>query len=166
MDTIVGLMMTPHEETRKPTAASRNRRITSRLWATGSSSGAGRTSERITITMSPPNATPTTSFRRKTTGRTMRPLPARSVLRLSPAYHRPARRDGRHGRRRIARYARRQTSGGNHVVLSHANGEYSLLAHLAMDSIQVKVGDHVKTRQFIDVAAIQAIRASHIFTSK
>ena len=38
---------------------------------------------------------------------------------------------------------------GNHVVLSHANGEYSLLAHLAMDSIQVKVGDHVKTRQFI-----------------
>ncbi|GIP35277.1 M23 family metallopeptidase [Paenibacillus sp. J2TS4] len=33
---------------------------------------------------------------------------------------------------------------GNHVVIEHANGEYSMLAHFQKQSIQVKVGDEVK----------------------
>ncbi|WP_214891276.1 M23 family metallopeptidase [Exiguobacterium sp. s142] len=38
---------------------------------------------------------------------------------------------------------------GNHVVIEHAYGEYSLLAHLEAGSIAVNVGDRVKTRQLI-----------------
>ena len=38
---------------------------------------------------------------------------------------------------------------GNHVILEHAKGEYSLLAHLEAGSIAVNVGDRVKTRQLI-----------------
>lgn len=38
---------------------------------------------------------------------------------------------------------------GNHVILEHAHGEYSLLAHLEAGSIVVSVGDHVKTHQLI-----------------
>ncbi|TCI21678.1 M23 family metallopeptidase [Exiguobacterium sp. SL-9] len=38
---------------------------------------------------------------------------------------------------------------GNHVILEHAGGEYSLLAHLEAGSIAVNVGDRLKTRQLI-----------------
>lgn len=34
---------------------------------------------------------------------------------------------------------------GNNVVIDHGNGEYSLVAHLKMGSVSVKVGDIVKT---------------------
>ncbi|ASK64472.1 hypothetical protein CFK37_18600 [Virgibacillus phasianinus] len=34
---------------------------------------------------------------------------------------------------------------GNHVIIKHANGEYSLLAHFKKNSITVKEGDHVTT---------------------
>lgn len=33
---------------------------------------------------------------------------------------------------------------GNHVVIKHADGEYSLLAHLRKGSVAVSPGDHVK----------------------
>lgn len=33
---------------------------------------------------------------------------------------------------------------GNHVVIEHANGEYSMLAHFRKQSVQVQVGDEVK----------------------
>jgi hypothetical protein len=33
---------------------------------------------------------------------------------------------------------------GNHVVIDHGNGEYSLLAHFRRGTVAVKVGDHVK----------------------
>ena len=34
---------------------------------------------------------------------------------------------------------------GNHVVIDHGNGEYSLLAHLKPRSLRVRIGDRVKT---------------------
>jgi hypothetical protein len=36
---------------------------------------------------------------------------------------------------------------GNHVVIDHGNGEFSLLAHFQADSVRVKAGDHVKQGQ-------------------
>jgi hypothetical protein len=36
---------------------------------------------------------------------------------------------------------------GNHIVIDHLNGEYSLLAHLKQGSVQVRVGDAVKQGQ-------------------
>jgi murein DD-endopeptidase MepM/ murein hydrolase activator NlpD len=36
---------------------------------------------------------------------------------------------------------------GNHVVLDHGNGEFSLLAHLQKGSLRVKAGDTVKAGQ-------------------
>ena len=38
---------------------------------------------------------------------------------------------------------------GNHVVIDHGNGEYSLLAHLVPGSLRVRVGDAVKPGQVI-----------------
>ncbi len=38
---------------------------------------------------------------------------------------------------------------GNYLLLRHAEGEYSLLAHLKPGSIRVKIGDHVKRGQCI-----------------
>jgi len=38
---------------------------------------------------------------------------------------------------------------GNHILIRHAEGEYSLLAHLQPDSIIVKIGDNVKRGQII-----------------
>jgi hypothetical protein len=38
---------------------------------------------------------------------------------------------------------------GNHVLLDHGNGEYSLLAHLLCGSVTVKLGDEVGTGQEI-----------------
>ena len=38
---------------------------------------------------------------------------------------------------------------GNHVVIEHAPGEYSLLAHLQKGSVQVKPGDAVKAGQVL-----------------
>jgi len=38
---------------------------------------------------------------------------------------------------------------GNHVVLKHADGEYSLLAHLRKDSVAVSSGDHVERGEVI-----------------
>ncbi|MBS3947853.1 MAG: M23 family metallopeptidase [Dethiobacter sp.] len=38
---------------------------------------------------------------------------------------------------------------GNYVVMRHAEGEYSFLAHLRRDSLQVKVGDWVERGQVI-----------------
>lgn len=38
---------------------------------------------------------------------------------------------------------------GNYLVIDHGNGEFSLLAHLKKDSLQVKVGDVVKQGQFV-----------------
>lgn len=38
---------------------------------------------------------------------------------------------------------------GNHLLLRHAEGEYSLLAHLKPDSIRVKIGDRVQRGQCI-----------------
>lgn len=34
---------------------------------------------------------------------------------------------------------------GNYIILKHAHGEYSLIAHILKDSFQVKMGDLVKT---------------------
>lgn len=36
---------------------------------------------------------------------------------------------------------------GNHVVLDHGNGEFSMLAHFQHDSLRVRVGDRVKQGQ-------------------
>ncbi len=36
---------------------------------------------------------------------------------------------------------------GNHIVIDHGNGEYSLVAHLMHGSLQVKPGDHVSSGQ-------------------
>jgi hypothetical protein len=38
---------------------------------------------------------------------------------------------------------------GNHIVLKHANGEYSFYGHLVTDSLTVKKGDKVKQGQII-----------------
>lgn len=38
---------------------------------------------------------------------------------------------------------------GNHIVIDHMNGEYSLLGHLQRGSLQVKPGDRVKAGQLI-----------------
>jgi hypothetical protein len=38
---------------------------------------------------------------------------------------------------------------GNHVVIDHGNGEFSLVGHLMHESLQVKVGDHVKAGQLL-----------------
>lgn len=38
---------------------------------------------------------------------------------------------------------------GNHVVVRHAEGEYALYAHLAPNSVQVKIGDRVERGQTI-----------------
>lgn len=38
-------------------------------------------------------------------------------------------------------------AGGNHVVIAHANGEYSYYMHLAQGSVAVKPGDRVKRGQ-------------------
>jgi len=38
---------------------------------------------------------------------------------------------------------------GNHVVIDHGNGEFSMYAHLKPGSLNVKVGDVVKARQVI-----------------
>ncbi len=40
-------------------------------------------------------------------------------------------------------------AGGNHVVIEHANGEFSFYAHLAYGGIEVAVGDSVKQGQHI-----------------
>ena len=37
-----------------------------------------------------------------------------------------------------------RNAAGNHVVIDHGNGEYSILAHLKYASVQVKMGDVVK----------------------
>lgn len=42
-----------------------------------------------------------------------------------------------------------EVSGGNYVIIKHANGEYSHYAHLAFGSVRVKVGEHVKQGQVI-----------------
>ncbi|MEG0473055.1 MAG: M23 family metallopeptidase [Solibacillus sp.] len=42
-----------------------------------------------------------------------------------------------------------ENAAGNYVVIEHAHNEYSLLAHLKKDSIQVEIGDLVKEGQFI-----------------
>ncbi len=39
----------------------------------------------------------------------------------------------------------RAAPAGNHIVIDHGNGEYSLMAHLRRGTIGVHVGDHVKT---------------------
>lgn len=36
-----------------------------------------------------------------------------------------------------------ETGGGNHIIIKHANGEYSWYLHLAKDSLKVKVGQKV-----------------------
>jgi hypothetical protein len=36
---------------------------------------------------------------------------------------------------------------GNHVVIDHGNGEFSMLAHMQAGSVRVKIGDHVVTGQ-------------------
>ncbi|CCF13147.1 peptidase M23 family protein [Brevibacillus laterosporus GI-9] len=38
---------------------------------------------------------------------------------------------------------------GNHVIIDHGNGEYSVTAHLKTDSLKVKVGDKVKRGEII-----------------
>jgi hypothetical protein len=38
---------------------------------------------------------------------------------------------------------------GNHVVIDHLNGEYSMLAHLKQGSVRVKVGEAVKQGQMV-----------------
>ncbi|OFL48644.1 hypothetical protein HMPREF2767_07695 [Nosocomiicoccus sp. HMSC067E10] len=38
---------------------------------------------------------------------------------------------------------------GNYVIIEHENGEYSLLAHLKKDSVQVDVGDSVVTGELV-----------------
>lgn len=38
---------------------------------------------------------------------------------------------------------------GNHVIIDHGNGEYSVTAHLKTDSVKVKVGDQVKRGDII-----------------
>ena len=47
---------------------------------------------------------------------------------------------------------------GNHVVIEHAPGEHSLLAHLKQNSVKVKVGDTVRSGQ--EIAAIGASGSS------
>ncbi|WP_245799226.1 M23 family metallopeptidase [Virgibacillus siamensis] len=38
---------------------------------------------------------------------------------------------------------------GNHVIIEHENGEYSLLAHFKENSISVKAGDHVERGELL-----------------
>ena len=38
---------------------------------------------------------------------------------------------------------------GNHVILDHRNGEFSVLAHLHQGSLTVKTGDRVKAGQVL-----------------
>jgi murein DD-endopeptidase MepM/ murein hydrolase activator NlpD len=38
---------------------------------------------------------------------------------------------------------------GNHVVIDHGHGEYSVLAHLRRGSVRVRPGDHVKSGQAV-----------------
>lgn len=38
---------------------------------------------------------------------------------------------------------------GNYILIKHKNNEYSLIAHILKDSFQVKVGDMVKTGDYI-----------------
>src|SRR6185295_15115646 len=38
---------------------------------------------------------------------------------------------------------------GNHVVIDHGNGEYSLMAHLRNGSVMVKVGDAVEAGEIV-----------------
>lgn len=41
------------------------------------------------------------------------------------------------------------TSAGNHVVIDHGNGEFSLIAHFRKGSLKVKAGDRVRAGQVI-----------------
>jgi hypothetical protein len=40
-------------------------------------------------------------------------------------------------------------SSGNRVIIDHLNGEYSILAHFKYGSIVVKVGNHIKSGQYL-----------------
>ncbi len=40
---------------------------------------------------------------------------------------------------------------GNHVVIDHGHGEFSMIAHFQKDSLKVKVGDHVTQGQTLGV---------------
>ena len=42
-----------------------------------------------------------------------------------------------------------EVSGGNYVILKHANGEYTHYAHLAFGSVRVKQGEHVRQGEVI-----------------
>ena len=42
-----------------------------------------------------------------------------------------------------------EVSGGNYIIIKHANGEYTHYAHLAFGSVRVHVGEHVKQGEWI-----------------
>ena len=46
----------------------------------------------------------------------------------------------------------REHPAGNHVILDHGNGEYSLLAHLQRKSLRVRPGEHVAAGQLLGLA--------------
>lgn len=79
---------------------------------------------------------------------------------LDPAIWRP--RDGESPAAYDARVSQRQlshflkpgadpveVSGGNYIVIKHANGEYSVYEHLAYGSVRVHVGEHVNQGEWI-----------------
>ncbi len=52
---------------------------------------------------------------------------------------------------------------GNHVVIDHLNGEYSMFAHLKQNSIKVKIGDMVQQDQLIaEIGASGSANIPHL----
>ncbi len=79
---------------------------------------------------------------------------------LDPAIWRPrdgesaAAYDSRLSQRQLAHFLKpgadpAEVSGGNYIVIKHANGEYTHYAHLAFGSVRVHVGEHVKQGEWI-----------------
>jgi hypothetical protein len=55
---------------------------------------------------------------------------------------------------------------GNHVVIDHGNGEFSILLHMKPGSVLPKKGDHVKKGEQVGAIGFSGTPSSHIFTIK